>query len=120
MLIAAFFSFHSFHFLSLSLHVQINRHVDYSDPDKMQVILEILGMTTKPHKASPSNCHSDVATNNMEANCSASDPGHNEALLVVREILEERIDVAVEVSWIVHETNDLQDRGHSDVAFSFF
>ena len=76
--------------------------MDYSDPDKIKTVLEILGINTKPRKGTET-----------EPGCTVNQTisTNDEATLVALEILEERISVAIEVSSLIHQTAETE---HSD------
>lgn len=80
--------------------------MDYSDPDKIKTVLEILGINTKPRKGAET-----------EPSCTVNQTisTNDEATLVALEILEERIDVAIEVSSLIHQTATAEqsDRGQA-------
>ena len=74
--------------------------MDYSDPDKIKTVLEILGKNTETEPSCTAN--QTISTN-------------DDATSVALEILEERISVAIEVSSLIHQTAETEhsDRGQA-------
>lgn len=108
--------------------------MDYSDPSKIKTILEILGVNARSCEASEgrgasqeNSCTvnqtiSGVNTKPREARegqgaCSVNQTMSNdsEATVVAREILEERIRVAIEVCTLIHDTAETLDSENGQV-----
>ena len=78
--------------------------MDYSDPDKMCAVLEAVGIDTEKNLTDHGTQHADDI--NLGERLSGNRSGtslREEALSVVQDILEERIDVALAVSAISDE-----------------
>ena len=72
--------------------------MDYSNPEKIKTVLEILGVNTEEMGTERNLKHSSTVNQTV--------PSIDEAKLVVMEILEERISVAIEVSTMIHQSTD--------------
>lgn len=92
--------------------------MEYSNPDKIKTVLEILGIDTKCCEAGATEAEIDsenICTVNQTV------PSHDEAKKVVMEILEERIKVALEVCTMTRQSSETEQQdlhGHEIVTSS--
>lgn len=95
--------------INVDLSELIDGHLDYSNADKLRTVLEILGISTRSHERIETERMSQESSCTVNKTISTND----EATTVVLEILEERIDVAIEVSTLIHQTaaNEPTDQG---------
>ena len=81
--------------------------MEYSNPDKIKTVLEILGIDTKCCEAGATEAEIDP-----ENICAVNQtvPSHDEAKMVVMEILEERIKVALEVCTMTQQSSKTEQQ----------
>lgn len=104
--------------INADLSELIDGHLEYSNPDKIKTVLEILGIDTKCCEAGATEAEID-----SENICTVNQtmPSHDEAKKVVMEILEERIKVALEVCTMTHQSSETEQQdlhGHVIVTSS--
>lgn len=90
--------------INVDLSEMIDGHLSYSDPNKIEIVLEILGVNTKEHDGTVTESPSKEPSCTVNQTVSTND----EATSVVMEILEERISVAIEVSTLIHQTAETE------------